>query len=422
MIRDTSAQDQALAPSSHRLTMKHWMGLVLALLLLGLAVVAVGRWSNTSHSVSASRLRIAEVGMGNLVRDAAVNGRVVAAVSPTVYATATGSVTLKVKAGDTVHQGQVLAVIESPDVQEQYKREEASLQQLEAEVARQHILSKKQKLNAQRDAEQAQIELLTARLALERIEPAFKEGVIAKVDYLKAKDTHSSAVIRSQHADQTASLESEDVGFGLQTRQSQLQRQRIALANAQRRVDELTLKAPVSGFVGTLAVSSGTVVVANGAVMSLVDLSQLEVEVEVPEAYVVDLSVGVPAEILVGGTKVMGKLSALSPEVVKSQVLARVRFDNAPPAGLRQSQRVSARLLMEEKHDVLMVQRGPFVESEGGHFVYRIDNHHAWRVPVVLGASSLTAIEVQSGLKAGDQIVVSGSDAFLGAPTVSIQP
>jgi HlyD family secretion protein len=46
---------------------------------------------------SAPRLRIAEVGRGTLVRDAAVNGRVVAAVSPTLYSTAPATVTLKVK-------------------------------------------------------------------------------------------------------------------------------------------------------------------------------------------------------------------------------------------------------------------------------------------------------------------------------------
>ena len=204
MIRDTSAQDKPLHQPRALISKKLWIGLAAAVFVLTLSALAVNRWSNTSHSVSASRLRIAEVGIGNLVRDASVNGRVVAAVSPTVYATATGSVTLKVKAGDTVKKGQVLALIESLDVQEQYKREQAFLEQLDAEVARQHILSKKQKLNAQRDAEQADIELATARLAVERIEPAFKEGVIAKVDYLKAKDTLSSATVRSQHANQTA--------------------------------------------------------------------------------------------------------------------------------------------------------------------------------------------------------------------------
>lgn len=421
MIRDTSSQDTQLSSTHSRFPSRYRVVAAVALAVL-LGAWAVNVWLGSSQSVNASRLRIAEVTIGNLVRDAAVNGRVVAAVSPTLYASATGSVTLKTKAGDTVKKGQVLAVIESLDVQEALKREQSTLEQLEADVARQHILAKKQKLNAQRDAEQAQIELISAKLAVERIEPAFKEGVIAKVDYLKAQDTLSSARIRSQHADQTSALEGEDVSFALQTRQSLLQRQRIALANAQRRVNELSLRAPVDGFVGTLAVSNGAVVLMNGALMTLVDLSQLEVEVEVPEGYVADLGLGMPAEITMGATKVLGKLSALSPEVIKSQVLARLRFDGEPPAGLRQSQRVSVRLLMEEKRNVLMLPRGPFVESDGGHFAYRMEDGVAVRTPVSLGVSSLTAIEVLSGVRAGDRVVVSGTDVFANAPRVSVNP
>ncbi len=422
MIRDTSSQDNQFQPSTSALRKQRLVWACAIVLVLGLLGTAVARWAGATQSVSASRLRIAEVAVGNLVRDSAVNGRVVAAVSPTLYATATGSITLHVKAGDVVKKGQVLAAIASLDVHEQFKREQAMLEQLDAEVARQHILSKKQKLTAQRDADQTHIELVTARLAVERIEPAFKEGVIAKVDYFKAKDALSSAEIRSRHANATAALESEDVGFGLQTRQSQLQRQRITLANAQRRVDELSLRAPMDGVVGTLAASSGTVVMLNAAVMTLVDLSQLEIEVEVPESYVSDLGLGMPAEITVGGAKAMGKLASISPEVVKSQVLARVRFDGAPPAGLRQSQRVSARLLMEEKKNVLLVPRGPFLESEGGHFAYVMQDGKAVRTSITLGATSLTAVEILSGLKTGDKVVVSGSDAFNNAPLVSINP
>ncbi len=422
MIRDTASQDTPLrAPKAH-MRRKLWFFLTGGALVLLLAGWAVAHWLGSTRSVSASRLRVAAVTQGNLVRDAALNGRVVAAVSPTLYATATGSVTLKVNAGDTVKKGQVLAVLESLDVNEQLKKEQAALEQLEADIARQHILAKKQKLTAQRDAEQADLELTSARLAIERIEPAAKEGVIAKVDYQKAQDALTSAQIRSQHANQTAALESEDVGFGLQTRQSQLQRQRLSLANAQRRVDELTLHAPVDGFIGTLAVSNGTVVLANAAVMTLVDLSQLEVELEVPEGYVADLGLGMAAEITAAGSVVKGTLSALSPEVVKGQVLARLRFDAQAPLGLRQSQRVAARLLMEEKKNVLLLPRGPFIENEGGHFAYVMQDGTAVRTPVTLGASSLIAVEVLTGLRAGEQVVVSGTDAFAGAPRISVNP
>jgi hypothetical protein len=75
------------------------------------------------------------------------------------------------------------------------------------------------------------------------------------------------------------------------------------------------------------------------------------------------MGLGMNAEIALPSGTATGKLSALSPEVVKNMVLARVRFDGEQPKGLRQSQRVTARLLIEEKPNVLMLPRGPFVEQ-----------------------------------------------------------
>src|SRR5690606_33955704 len=91
-------------------------------------------------------------------------------------------------------------------------------------------------------------------------------------------------------------------------------------------------------------------------------------------------------------------VSAISPEVVNSRVLARVRFDGEQPPGLRQNQRVSARVLFEEKPDVLMVARGPFLESQGGRFAYVVRDGYAERVPVRIGATSVAAVEILEGL------------------------
>jgi HlyD family secretion protein len=185
-------------------------------------------------------------------------------------------------------------------------------------------------------------------------------------------------------------------------------------------VDELTVRAPVDGFIGTLNVQDRAVVPANSPLMTLVDLSRLEVELEVPETFAPDLGIGMGAEITINNATVHGKLCALSPEVVKNQVLARVRFDGKQPDGLRQSQRVSARLLIEEKPNVVMVQRGPFVESEGGRFAYLVKDGVAVRTPVQLGATSISSVEILSGAKPGDKIVISGTDTFKNAQRVSI--
>ncbi len=420
MIRDTSSQDAVISTKPAHLFKRRALLIGAAAAAIAAAVLLLTAWRGSESAVNASRLRIAEVGRGTLVRDASVNGRVVAAVSPTLYSTAPSTVTLKVAAGDNVTRGQVLAVLESPDLSDALKREQSSYQQLEAEVARQKILARKQKLLAQREADTAEIDRLSAQRTLERYESVAQVGVIAKIDYQKAKDALNSADIRARHAAAAATLEGDDVGLALKTKVNELDRQRLSLANAQRRVDELTVRAPVDGFIGTLSVQNRSVVAANVALMTLVDLSRLEVELEVPETYVADMGLGMTAEIQLGGATATGKLSALSPEVVRNQVLARVRFDGEQPKGLRQSQRVSARLLIEEKPNVVMLPRGPFVESEGGRYAYVVRDGVAVRTPVTLGATSISNVEILSGLKPGDKVVIAGTDAFANAARVSI--
>ena len=420
MIRDTSHQDTVVAPPKGQKNKRR--AIIAGSVAAGAAAIVflLSAWSSSEHSVNANRIRIAEVGRGTLVRDASVNGRVVAAVSPTLYSTAPSTVTLKVAAGDTVKRGQVLAVLESPDLADALKVEQSSYQQLEAEVARQRILARKQKLLAQREADTAEIDRLSAQRTLERYEGVANEGIIAKIDYQKAKDALKSAQIRAKHAADAAALEGDDVGLALETKINELDRQRLSMANAQRRVDELTVRAPVDGFIGTLSVQNRSVVPANAALMTLVDLSRLEVELEVPETYVSDMGLGMTAEIALPSGTATGKLSALSPEVVRNQVLARVRFDGEQPKGLRQSQRLTARLLIEEKPNVLMVPRGPFVENEGGRFAYLVEDGVAVRRPITVGATSISAVEILSGLKPGDKVVIAGTDTFKNAARVSI--
>jgi HlyD family secretion protein len=69
---------------------------------------------------------------------------------------------------------------------------------------------------------------------------------------------------------------------------------------------------------------------------------------------------------------------------------------------------------------VLMVERGPFLEQDGGRFAYVVEGRQAVRTPIEAGASSLSAVEIVSGLEPGDRIVVSGSNLFEGAERARI--
>jgi HlyD family secretion protein len=391
-----------------------------ALGLILLSAWLFSGWRSSAIAANASRLRIAPVTQGTLVRDAAVNGRVVAAVSPTLYAPAPATVSLKVNAGDTVRKGQVLAELESPELLNALRREQSTYEELKSDVARQEVLAQKAKLAATREADQAEIERAAAQRIFERIEKAGGLGVIPRNDFEKAQDALRSAEIRGKHATQAARLETEDIDLQLKARREQLSRAKLALDDARRRVDELAVRAPMDGLVGSLAVVDRTVVPANAALMTLVDLTRLEVELEIPESYVHDLGLGMKSEIVAGDIKATGKLVAISPEVVRNQVLARVRFEGAQPAGLRQSQRVSARLLIDERPNVLLLPRGPFVEAHGGKYAYVMEDGFAVRKPVRLGGTSVAQVEIAEGVKAGDRVVIAGSEDFENAPRVKI--
>ena len=141
----------------------------------------------------------------------------------------------------------------------------------------------------------------------------------------------------------------------------------------------------------------------------------------IPESYADDLAIGMGAEIQSGGQRYDGKLVAISPEVVNNQVASRVRFVGESPTGLRQNQRLTTRILLAEHTDVLMVQRGQFLDSGGGRLAYVIsEDRVAKRRQIQTGARSLGAVEIVAGLNPGDTIVISNLDPFRGAETVLV--
>src|SRR5260370_26717779 len=194
MLRDTSGQDRVIEPKNllkrHRFALA--AGAIAAALLIALIVVLM-RYSGAGVSVDRSRVSIATVERGNFVRDIAADGQVVAAVSPTLYANALGTVTLKVHAGDTVSKGQVLAVIDSPDLTAKLSQEEASSVSLRIDWQR-AALDAERKLLQLRDAfNQAQVDQKTARRELDRSRKAYELGSYTDLQAPKAEDSLEKA-------------------------------------------------------------------------------------------------------------------------------------------------------------------------------------------------------------------------------------
>jgi HlyD family secretion protein len=421
-IADTSAQDVRLAPKSHR--QRNLVGgtAVLAILVaVWLVVPAVKRWASATVTVPLDRLRIATVVRDDLVRDVSVQGRVIAAVSPMLYASAPGTITLAVEAGAVVKKGQVLAEIASPELTNQLQQAAATLERLSVELDRQRIESRQQALEKRKAADLADVALVAARREKRRADEANAVSVISVIDFEKAQDELRNAELAYAHAIADADLFDERLAFELRASELDLDRQRLLVSDLQRRVDELAIRSPVDGVVGDLLVDQKAAVARDMPVMAVVDLTRFEIEAQIPESYADDLGIGMDAEILVGTDRFAGKLVAVSPEIVNNQVGGRIRFSGAMPKNLRQNQRLTTRILIEERPKVLTLQRGQFLESGGGRVAYVLDGQGlAIRRSIEIGARSLGAIEIASGLDEGDRVVISSVEQFNGADTVLI--
>jgi HlyD family secretion protein len=406
-IRGTGAQDMTVAGKPDRRRQKligAAAGGIALILVFGLLIRG---WSATEHTISRERLRIVTVSEGPFVQDVSAQGTVVAAVSPTLFAVAPGNISYQVHAGDSVKAGQVLATLASPSLESEYQRENATLESLDTALQRQAIEIRRQKLATKEAADLANVQIRAADRELQRAQSAWDKGAIPERDLRTAEDNRESAKLAYDHAMETSGLEQESLDLDLRARRQERERQGFVVQNLKRRVDELNVRSPVDGMVANLAAAEKASVAENAPLLTVVDLSAFEVEFQVADVYARDIKAGMEAEIALDGQNFKGTVTGISPEVRSGQVTGRVKFAGGQPPGLRQSQRGSIRIVIEQRAKAVKFERSSDIVS-GTRAIYVVHGDTAVLTPVELGAAAVGEIEVVKGLAPGDQVVVSG--------------
>jgi HlyD family secretion protein len=206
----------------------------------------------------------------------------------------------------------------------------------------------------------------------------------------------------------------------IQTMQASVDDARAALEQAWLRLEKATLTAPIAGTVTFLDVQPGQIVNANRAVVALSDLANLEVNVSLDETDVARVAVGQEAQVSLDafpGVEMAGEVTYIA-SVAQSQsgvVLYPVTIRLAPgdpsassgqglPARAGMTADVSIVTVSQE--DALIVPLRA-IHAEGEHaYVDRLAGDQVERVAVTLGMMTETEIEITGGLSEGDMAVV----------------
>ncbi len=413
---DTSGQDRVIASTNNRKSRLLKIGLGVAVIfvaavLLTVTVPAVQRLNSSDSSVARDLLRFSTVRRGDLQRDIAVDGTIVASNSPAIYAPSSGVINLQVRSGERIARDQILAVINSPQLSNQLVQEQSSLEQSRLELERQQIETKNSLVDLQHAKELAQVNVELEQSKKKRADESIVNHIISQSEYELRIAELKKAEFEYQHAIQNLALQQENLEFELGAKQFEIDRQQYVVEDLNRQVSELELRSPIDGVVGNVNIRDRDTVAADVLLITLVDLTTLEIELAIPENYADDLQVGMFSEANFNGETKRGELISISPEVADGFVGGRMGFLDSV-IGLRQNQRVNVRIIIQDKPDVLKVRNGAFVESGGGRIAYVLDDNIATRRDITLGARSIAEVEVISGLQEGEEVIISSLDRF----------
>lgn len=422
MISDTSSTDIARPAKRFRTRMP-------VLVIAGVVVLAgcafayprYRDWSDTERSYPADRIRIAEVQRGAFEQSVAADGKIVAQIKPTLFAPTEGAITLQVKAGDIVNKGSVLATIVNSDLTTELKQAETALVKAQIEQARQELETRQAVVENEEAREVSQVKLSTARRNLARYEKAQRGGAVSLYDFEKAQDELAIIERTDRSIASTRKLLGERLQFEVRSRALEIKQQRVLIEDFQRQVEELTIRAPISGQIGTVLVEDQDSVAPNQAIMTVVDLTAYGVLLQVPESYAKDLAIGLPTVITYEGLPYRGEITSMSAEVIGNSIEARAKFIEKPDGDLKQNQRVSLKIYFRTIADTIKLARGPFLEAGGGKVAYVVEGNQARAVPIELGAIGTSEVEVVKGLNPGDRVVISNTQVFENASKVLLR-
>lgn len=206
---------------------------------------------------------------------------------------------------------------------------------------------------------------------------------------------------------------------------SQLKVQQAAAALAQANLDKTVILAPFDGLIGLRNVSVGDYVSPGAELVPIESIDPLKVDFRIPEQYLGQVKEGSKLALsfdALPGQAREGVVGAISPlvEVGGRSILLRADVPNADDK-LRPGMFARVRLQFSDEL-VTVVPETALVPAGEEQYVYRIEDGKAKRVVVKVGQRRGGTVEIQDGLRAGDQVVVSGLQKVRDGDPVEVLP
>jgi HlyD family secretion protein len=380
-----------------------------------LATIGLSRLKPAVPTVDRSTVWIDTVKRGPMVRQVRGLGTLVPEEIRWIPANTEGRVDkIVVRPGAHVEPDTVILEMSSPELQQaahdaelQLKAAQSELTTLRATLQRELLDQEAVTAKAESDYEQAKMERQTD-------DQLAKNGLIAVLQYKTAKVKEAELANRNQIEEKRLTFARESIDPQLASKQAAVDQAQELAKLKEDQVKALHVRAGMSGVLQQLPVDVGQRVKIGDNLARVADPTKLKAQIKIAETQAKDIQINQKAVIDTRNGLVDGHVIRVDPAVEQGTVTVDVAIDGKLPKGARPDLSVDGTIQLERLDNVVYVGRPAFGQENNtvGMFKLLPGSDEAVRVPVKLGKSSVNTIQILSGLKPGDQVILSDTSAW----------
>jgi HlyD family secretion protein len=385
-----------------------------ALVVIGAITVGVMRLQPAAPGVDRATVWIDTVKRGPMTRQVRGSGTLVPEDIRWIPATTQGRVErIVLRPGATVNTDTVILELSSPDVQQAAKDAALAYQSAKAAYENRKAELESQLLSQMSDVATIESNFKQATLTLEANEELYKSGLISELQLKQFRGNAEELKNRLSVAQKRLEITRAGVQSQLAPQEAEVNLRRAAHELSLRKLDDLRVKAGMTGVLQTVAVERGAQVAPGTNLVRVADPTNLKAELRIAETQTKDIRIGQAAEVDTRNGVVKGHVSRMDPSSTNGTVGVDVILDGELPPGSRPDLSVDGTVLLEKLDNVINVGRPAFGQEESTISLFKLTpNGEAHRVNVKLGKASVNTIEIKEGLQPGDQVILSDMSTY----------
>jgi HlyD family secretion protein len=385
--------------------------------LLAVALVSVGlsRLKPAAPTVERAVVWPAKVERGPMVRQVRGLGTLTPEDIRWIPATTQGRVEkIILRPGTQVKSGDVILELTNPQLEQQLQDAQLKLGASEAGLANIRVQLNNDLLAQRAITANIEADFNKAKMQ-EQINLALSADKLVSDLVLKQSQVDAQSLgVRFEISKDQLNSKAASIKAQMDVQQSLVDQARAFLRLTQQQRDELKVRAGLDGMLQLVPVEVGQQVAPGTNLARVANPNRLKAEIKIAETQTKDIQIGQKAEVDTRIGIVQGRVTRIDPSVQNGTRTVDVALTGDLPRGAVPDLSVDGTIELERLNDVLFMGRPAFGQdqSEVGLFKIDADGINAERVKVKLGRSSVNTIEVLSGLKIGDQVILSDMSAY----------